>query len=316
LGANSNANGRVRLTFTNPDAAVNTITGCIDENASNTCNVGEPTDTATKTWQEPVADAIALAPAESTNRLGTTHIVTATVTDQFDQPFATADVHFDVTGDGTPTPAEGDDATDANGEATFSFSNAEEGTNTITACIDENENEACNMGEPTATATKAWVEACPGYEDDPRNQVVGTPGDDVLPGTEDADIICGLGGDDTLTGLGGDDVLLGGPGADILRGGAGADLLVGGGGADRLVGGLGDDVLRGGAGRDILRGSGGADTLRGQAGNDRLFGGPGNDQLFGGAGNDLLDGGGGTDLCRGGPGRNVIRRCEHPATKP
>ena len=45
---------------------------------------------------------------------------------------------------------------------------------------------------------------CPGHVGDPRNQVVGTPGPDVLVGTAGADVICGLGGNDILTGKGGE----------------------------------------------------------------------------------------------------------------
>ena len=117
---------------------------------------------------------------------------------------------------------------------------------------------------------------CPGgfSEDDPRNHVVGTAGDDVLIGTAGDDIICGLGGNDTLTGRGG---------------------------LDLLGGGRGHDVMRGGAGRDSLRGREGADVLRG---------GPGPDGVHGGMGPDRLDGGLGSDECHGGGGVDTIVNCE------
>ena len=120
---------------------------------------------------------------------------------------------------------------------------------------------------------------CPGHIGDPRNQVVGTPGPDVLVGTAGADVICGRGGNDILTGKGGNDLLLGGSGADRLRGGSGAD------------------ILKGGRGRDVLRGG---------SGNDRLNGGPGNDRLYGQPGNDRLNGGRGFDLGVGGLGRDTF----------
>lgn len=120
---------------------------------------------------------------------------------------------------------------------------------------------------------------CPGHIGDPRNQVVGTSGPDVLVGTAGADVICGLGGNDILTGKGGNDLLLGGSGADRLRGGAGAD------------------ILKGGGGRDVLRGG---------SGNDRLFGGPGRDRLYGQPGNDRLNGGRGFDLGVGGLGQDTF----------
>lgn len=124
---------------------------------------------------------------------------------------------------------------------------------------------------------------CPGHGGDPRNDVVGTGGANVLFGTGGNDIVCGLGGRDLLVGRGGNDLLLGGSGNDDLRGGAGAD---------RLVGGLGADVLRGGPGRD------------------GLLGGAGNDLLLGGSGGDALNGGIGRDRCSGGTGRDTFRSCE------
>ena len=135
------------------------------------------------------------------------------------------------------------------------------------------------MNEPVVV-----VDECPGYEGDPRHQIVGTTGLDTIVGTPAADIICGLGGSDTITGAGGYDVLLGGGGADLLRGSSG---------------------------RDTLRGGGGNDELRGGRGADQLLGGPGDDNLYGGAGNDHLDGGkGANDLGVGGPGTDTFVRCE------
>jgi hypothetical protein len=133
---------------------------------------------------------------------------------------------------------------------------------------------------------------CPGFEGDPRNDVVGTSGSETLVGTAGADIICAFGGNDILRGRGGNDLLLGGGGADVLSGRTGAD------------------ILRGGTGADILRGGGRADVLRGGGGNDRLFGNRGNDRLFGNRGNDRLDGGAGFDTGVGGAGIDTFIRCE------
>jgi Ca2+-binding RTX toxin-like protein len=85
--------------------------------------------------------------------------------------------------------------------------------------------------------------ACPGFLNDARNQVVGTPGRDKLVGSKGSDIICGLGG------------------KDVLRGKAGRDVLLGGAGGDRLFGGPGRDKLHGGPGRDLCRGGSGRDSL-------------------------------------------------------
>jgi CSLREA domain-containing protein len=92
---------------------------------------------------------------------------------------------------------------------------------------------------------------CPGFESDPRPQLVGTEGADSLTGTGANEIVCGLGGN------------------DVLRGGGGNDLILGGGGNDRLAG------------------QGGKDVLKGQAGRDRMNGGPGRDRCQGGPGADV-----------------------------
>ena len=299
----TDASGEATFTFTNETAGTNTITACIDADAGSDCDVGEVSDTATKTWVPGPAVAIALEPATDTNPAGSNHTVTATVEDEFGNPVPSEDVHFDVSGDPTPVPAAGHDITDAAGLATFTFTNNSAGTNTITACIDADDGVDCDPTEASDTATKTWTvpPSCPGFAADPRNQVVGTAAGETLTGTAGPDIICGLGGNDRLVGLGGNDLLLGGSGADILRGGAGADTLRGGGGAD---------VLSGGDGRDVLSGGDGRDTLSGGAGNDRLFGGGGNDRLFGNAGRDRLDGGPGRDRCVGGPGIDTFLRCE------
>jgi hypothetical protein len=329
----TDADGEATFTFTNETAGSNTITACVDADGGSDCDGGELSDTATKTWTAGPATAIALTPETDTNTVDTDHTMTATVTDEFGNPVAGEDVHFAVTGGGTPVPTSGDDVTDAAGQATFVFTNSTEITNTITACIDDPPIQACDMGEPNDTATKTWElppepeEECPGFEGDPRNDVVGTSGPDDLSGTSGPDIICGLEGDDVLRGLGGNDLLLGGAGADQALGGAGADTargaggiddlrggdgsddLFGEGGNDLLLGGAGADEALGGAGADTARGGGGGDDLRGGDGNDDLFGEGGSDALFGQAGNDLLNGGPANDTCNGGGGNNTLRNC-------
>jgi Ca2+-binding RTX toxin-like protein len=115
--------------------------------------------------------------------------------------------------------------------------------------------DGCFFGhDVTDGKVQAIPPVCPGYESDSRNQIVGTSGNDVLPGTAVADIICGRGGSDTLKGLGGRDLLLGARGNDTLKGGAANDRLYGGPGRDALVGGPGIDWCYGGPGRDTFNG--------------------------------------------------------------
>jgi Ca2+-binding RTX toxin-like protein len=129
--------------------------------------------------------------------------------------------------------------------------------------------DGCFFGLDVASGKVQEVE-CPGFEGDPRHDVIGTSGDDTLIGTAGSDIICARGGDDTLVGAGGKDLLLGARGADVARGGGGRD------------------VLRGGTGRDRLLGGDAGDRLFGERGNDRLNGGRGFDRGFGGAGHDTF----------------------------
>jgi Ca2+-binding RTX toxin-like protein len=102
---------------------------------------------------------------------------------------------------------------------------------------------------------------CPGFSGDPRNDVTGTSGRDVLVGTARGDVICGFGRGDLLIGRGGRDVLLGGRGGDTLRGGLGADTLFGQRGNDRLFGGPANDFLNCGPGIDRGVGGPGRDLI-------------------------------------------------------
>jgi Ca2+-binding RTX toxin-like protein len=263
----------------------------------------------------PANSCIDLTPESDTSPVGTTQTVTATLRtlegDACTGAPLTAGkgpitVNFEITGpndtDGGNTPATPDltcKITKQTSECAVNYANPNVGTDTIVGWIDENKNGAIDADEPqdevtrtTNTGGGGGGSTCPGYEGDPRNQIVGTPGNDTFIGTDGDDIICGLGGNDTISGGGGNDLLLGGTGADILRGGPG------------------NDTLRGGRGSDTLYGGAGNDTLRGGLGNDTLFGGRGNDRLFGGIGRDSLNGGRNNDSCIGGAGTDTRRRCE------
>jgi hypothetical protein len=115
-------------------------------------------------------------------------------------------------------------------------------------------------GPPGAPGPPGGQPECPGFDDDPRTQIVGSAEDDVLQGTAEADVMCGLGGDDVLSAFGGADLLLGGGGRDRLRGQQGSDQLRGEQGRDALGGGAGPDRLDGGPARDLCRGGRGKDV--------------------------------------------------------
>lgn len=163
--------------------------------------------------------------------------------------------------------------------------------------------------------------------------LVGSPGSDMLIGDGADNRLEGGGGRDRLDGRKGDDVLKGGRGRDTLdmraasssatvnlaKGraeGLGEDTLVGIEdviGTDRgdlLIGSDGRNELLGRGGRDEIRGGAGRDLLSGGLGGDDLAGGDDADTLVGGKGRDQLDGGDGRDTCTPGPDPDAWTSCE------
>jgi hypothetical protein len=96
---------------------------------------------------------LTLEPQTDENPVGSPHTVTATLKES-GNPEVGAKILFSVTGANT---AAGAGVTDANGQATFTYTGTNLGTDTITACYDANSNAVCDSGELTATATKRWV---------------------------------------------------------------------------------------------------------------------------------------------------------------
>jgi hypothetical protein len=135
--------------------------------------------------------------------------------------------------------------------------------------------------------------------------LIGTDGNDVIPGTPAGESIYARAGNDVVNGGGGDDELDGGPGADVLNGGDGSDSVAYAGAASVSVtldgvandgvAGEGDNVgndvedIFGADGPDKLNGSAAANTIDGGAGEDRISGGAGKDAIFGEDGDDVID---------------------------
>ena len=100
------------------------------------------------------APDLTLTPATATNPVGTTHTVTATVTNPDDSPRSGVNVTFTVTGAnagaaGACNPASC--TTGADGKVTFTYTGANEGDDTINASI------TVDGATQTATAAKTWV---------------------------------------------------------------------------------------------------------------------------------------------------------------
>jgi uncharacterized repeat protein (TIGR01451 family) len=95
---------------------------------------------------------LTLTPPSGDNPVGSTHTVTAHLSDQ-NGPVGGAHILFSVSGANT---ANGDGNTNLSGDATFSYTGTNAGDDTITACYDKNNNNLCDRDETTATATKHW----------------------------------------------------------------------------------------------------------------------------------------------------------------
>ena len=101
--------------------------------------------------------AIDLQPASATNTVDAQHCVTATVTDEFGNVTPGITVEFSVVPTAGRTPTSGTGVTDVAGQATFCYTSALPGSDTITAFADTDSSGAQNGTEPTTTATKTWV---------------------------------------------------------------------------------------------------------------------------------------------------------------
>lgn len=99
--------------------------------------------------------AMALDPPDATNPVGTSHTVTATLT-QGGAGLAGETVSFTVTG---ANPQTGTATTDATGKATFTYTGTNPGQDNIVACFDETGDGDC---EASASATKTWTSIQPG----------------------------------------------------------------------------------------------------------------------------------------------------------
>ena len=162
---NSNTGGGVGFCYTGENAGDDTITAFVDNNRNGTQEAGEPSNSPpnpTQHWRADIPDSLSLTPETATNDIGTTHTVTATVTDG-GNPVEGVTVYFAVNLDingaysgycsiGYCTPA----TTDENGEATYSYSSSLESNDTIYAFADPNANAVHDAGEPGDSAAKVW----------------------------------------------------------------------------------------------------------------------------------------------------------------
>jgi hypothetical protein len=165
-GANSasgsgvtDVNGEATFTYTGTRAGLDAINAFADSDNDGTQDVGEPTDTATKTWTPGAPATLILTPPAGANTVDTQHCLTGTVRDAFGNPVPDVTVIFSVpTAIAThASPSTGSAATDANGQATFCFTAALPGADTIHAFADTDNDAVQDVGEPFGDAAKAWT---------------------------------------------------------------------------------------------------------------------------------------------------------------
>jgi hypothetical protein len=111
------------------------------------------------TGATPKSYRLSLAPAGAVVETGQPHTVTANLVDAASGAgVAGAPVLFAVAG---ANPTTGQGATNSGGAASFTYTGAQDGDDTVTACHDNNGNGSCDAGEATATATVTWTVPAP-----------------------------------------------------------------------------------------------------------------------------------------------------------
>ena len=120
-------------------------------------DVGEPSDTATKTWVEHLAPAtsLTLAPSAATNVVNVQHCLTAIARLESGEPAGNRSVLFAVAG-ANPSPQRNAPRTRA-APRSSATTDTNAGQDTITAFVDNDKNGQRDAGDPQATATKLWL---------------------------------------------------------------------------------------------------------------------------------------------------------------
>jgi len=149
-------NGQCMFTYQGPAVpGTDVITAYADSDNDGVQDAGEPTGAASKTWVAGTPATLVLDPPTATNPVGTSHTVTATVTDAGGNPVPDVVVRFTVTGS---VNTSGECTTDANGQCDFTYQGPDfPGEDAITAFADTDGDNTQDAGEPAGAATKTWV---------------------------------------------------------------------------------------------------------------------------------------------------------------
>ena len=132
-----------------------------DNEDVNTNDTTNKTDRVQKTWASPAAEVLDASPERDSNLKGTSHTVSATVTDQFGNPLGNQSVDFTVTGDNVGQGCS-NVLTNASGVATCTYTDSttvvgtEPQRDTISVCVDQTPaNGVCDESDTTVDETDA-----------------------------------------------------------------------------------------------------------------------------------------------------------------
>ncbi len=140
----STKEGKATFAFTSPEPGTSTIT----------VTAGGAKDTATVTWEKPVATTLTLSPGSAAKSKGDSHAVLANVKDQFGNNLPGVRVRFSVTGANEVPPSSA--VTPANGNVELTYVGNNAGNDTITAFVDSNMNGVEDSGEPKKETKVSW----------------------------------------------------------------------------------------------------------------------------------------------------------------
>ncbi len=125
----TNLNGQASFSYTGNNVGQDTITAYADLDNNGSQDSGEPSASTSLTWVN-AQPTLTLNLSNSSAQVGTSQTVTATVLNAGNQPTSGVTVHFSVTG---ANPMTVNKVTDSNGHASFSYSGANVGADTIHA---------------------------------------------------------------------------------------------------------------------------------------------------------------------------------------
>jgi hypothetical protein len=100
-----------------------------------------------------IPPTLTVAPPSGSGTVGSGTSATATLRVSQGNSVPGAKLVFAVTG---ANPGGAARTTDGNGQATFAYTGANAGDDTIAACLDSNDNGSCDSGEVTGTASRSW----------------------------------------------------------------------------------------------------------------------------------------------------------------